>query len=169
VEAVVSLPASRKTAGHPPNLTGNTLGQHGHICAFFNSIDEQHRVLRLFIKDGFDQGDKAYHYVDPELRDEHLPDQLLLEIRERQLARRLSGIEIIPDVDGGPGPCRGIVIPVGVNAEGGVVSAACGRIGFPTEIDQLLLGLAANHAATAFQNTTLIHERSSGSFLPEGR
>jgi MEDS: MEthanogen/methylotroph, DcmR Sensory domain len=61
-----------ETAGHPPNLTGNTFGQHGHICAFFNSIDEQHRVLRPFIKDGFDQGDKAYHYVDPELRDEHL-------------------------------------------------------------------------------------------------
>ena len=29
-------------------------------------------MLRPFIKDGFDQGDKAYHYVDPELRDEHL-------------------------------------------------------------------------------------------------
>src|SRR6202042_3244291 len=61
-----------ETAGYPPNLTGNTFGQHGHICAFFNSIDEQHRVLRPFIKDGFEQGDKAYHYVDPELRDEHL-------------------------------------------------------------------------------------------------
>jgi hypothetical protein len=60
------------TAGHTPNFTGNTFGQHGHICAFFNSIDEQHRVLRPFVKDGFDQGDKAYHYVDPELRDEHL-------------------------------------------------------------------------------------------------
>jgi hypothetical protein len=55
---------------------------------------------------------------------------------------RLSGIEIIPDVDGGPGTCRGVAIPIGVNAEGGVVIAACGRIGFPTEIDQLLLGLA---------------------------
>ena len=73
---------------------------------------------------------------------------------------RRSGIEIIPDVDGDPGPCRGIVIPVGVNAEGGVVAAASDRIGFPTEIDRLLLGLAANHAATAFQNATLIHERT---------
>jgi PAS domain S-box-containing protein len=73
---------------------------------------------------------------------------------------RLSGIEIIPNVDGGPGTCRGIVVPIGVNAEVGVVTAACGRIGFPTEIDQLLLGLAANHAATAFQNATLIHERT---------
>jgi PAS domain-containing protein len=73
---------------------------------------------------------------------------------------RLSGIEIVPDIDGGPGPCRGVVVPVGVNAEGGFVIAACDRIDFPTEIDQLLLGLAANHASTAFQNATLIHERT---------
>ena len=52
---------------------------------------------------------------------------------------RLSGMEIIPDVAGGVEPCRGVVIPVGVNAEGGVVAAACGRLEFPTEIDQLLL------------------------------
>jgi PAS domain S-box-containing protein len=71
---------------------------------------------------------------------------------------RISGIEILPDVDGGPGPCQGVAIPIGVSAEGGVVIAACGRIGFPTEIDRLLLGLAANTAATAFQNATLIHE-----------
>jgi hypothetical protein len=30
-----------ETAGHPPNLTGNALGEHGHFCAFFNSINEQ--------------------------------------------------------------------------------------------------------------------------------
>ena len=73
---------------------------------------------------------------------------------------RLSGIEFIPDVGGRPGTCRGIAIPIGVSAEGGVVIAACGRVGFPTEIDQLLLGLATNHAATAFQSATLIHERT---------
>jgi PAS domain S-box-containing protein len=73
---------------------------------------------------------------------------------------RFSGKEIIPDVDGGVEPCRGVVIPIGVNAEGGVVAAACDRIDFPTEIDQLLLCLAANHAATAFQSARLIHERT---------
>jgi PAS domain S-box-containing protein len=72
---------------------------------------------------------------------------------------RLLGMEIIPDVgDGEPG--RGVVIPVGVNAEDGVVAAACSRIDFPTEIDQLLLRVAANHAATAFQSAHLIHERT---------
>src|SRR3954469_18762434 len=54
------------------HFAAGTLGQHRHICAFFNSPDEQHRVLRSFIKDGFDQGDKAFHLVDPERREEHL-------------------------------------------------------------------------------------------------
>ena len=48
------------------------LGRHRHICAFFNSIDEEHRVLRSFIKEGFDRGDKAFHIVDPELQGQHL-------------------------------------------------------------------------------------------------
>jgi signal transduction histidine kinase/PAS domain-containing protein len=73
---------------------------------------------------------------------------------------RLTVKEIIPDVGGGVEPCRGVAIPVGVNAEGGLVAAACGRIGFPTDIDQLLFGIAANHAATAFQSARLIHERA---------
>jgi hypothetical protein len=54
------------------HVAGGTLGQHRHICAFFNSMDEQHRVLRSFITDGFEQGDKAFHLVDPERREEHL-------------------------------------------------------------------------------------------------
>jgi signal transduction histidine kinase len=79
---------------------------------------------------------------------------------ERHLATsgQVSGNEIIDDV-GGVEPCRGVVIPVGVNAQGGVVAAARERTDFPTEVDQLLLSLAANHAATAFQSSRLIHER----------
>jgi PAS domain S-box-containing protein len=71
---------------------------------------------------------------------------------------RFSGMEVIPDVGGGVEPCRGVVIPIGVNAEG-VVAAACDRVGFPTETDQLLLRLAANQAAAAFQSAALVHER----------
>src|SRR3954452_17438176 len=48
---------------------------------------------------------------------------------DRRLATSgpLSGREIIPDVGGGERPCRGVVIPIGMNAEGGVVAAACDR------------------------------------------
>jgi hypothetical protein len=57
---------------HSVEFAGGNLGGHRHICAFFNSADEEHRVLRSFFKDGFDRGDKAFHLVDPELREEHL-------------------------------------------------------------------------------------------------
>ena len=53
-------------------FAGGTLGRQRHICAFFNSIDEEHSVLRPFIRDGLDRGEKGFHIVDPELRDEHL-------------------------------------------------------------------------------------------------
>jgi len=56
---------------------------------------------------------------------------------------------------GGAEPCRGVAIPIGVNAEGGLVAAACSRTNFPSEIDQLLLSVTANHAAAAFQNARL--------------
>ncbi len=57
---------------HSVQFAGGNLGGQRHICAFFNSIDEEHRVLRSFFKDGFDRGDKATHIVDPEKREEHL-------------------------------------------------------------------------------------------------
>ena len=54
------------------DFAGGTFGRHRHICAFFNGIEEQHRVLGSFIRDGFDRGDKAFHLVDPERREDHL-------------------------------------------------------------------------------------------------
>ena len=51
---------------------GGILGEHRHICAFFNSLDEQHRVLRSFFKEGFERGDKVFHIVAPELWEDHL-------------------------------------------------------------------------------------------------
>jgi hypothetical protein len=61
-----------ETNDHSVQFAGGTLGRNRHICAFFNSIDEQHRVLRSFIKEGFERGEKALHFVDPALREEHL-------------------------------------------------------------------------------------------------
>jgi PAS domain S-box-containing protein len=69
--------------------------------------------------------------------------------------------QIVPDIGRGVEPCRGVAIPIGVNGEGGVVAAARERSDFPTAIDQLLLSLAANHAATAFQGARIIYERKT--------
>jgi signal transduction histidine kinase len=70
---------------------------------------------------------------------------------------QLSHREIIRDIAGES--CRAVVIPIGVNAQGGLVAAMCDRTDFPSEIDDILLATASNHAAMAFQNARLIHER----------
>src|ERR1700751_3577429 len=73
----------------------------------------------------------------------------------------LSRREIVRETGGGAQGSRGIVIPVGVDAEGGMVAAASDRADFPSEIDQLLLSVAANHAATAFRMARLIDDHRS--------
>ena len=60
------------TNDRPVQFAGGILGRQHHVCAFFSSIDEEHRVLHSFIKDGFDGGERAFHIVDPDLREDHL-------------------------------------------------------------------------------------------------
>lgn len=47
-------------------------GGNRHICAFFNGMDEHYRVLESFIKEGFTKGEKEFHLIDPERREDHL-------------------------------------------------------------------------------------------------
>jgi hypothetical protein len=54
------------------SLAGSSLGDTRHVCAFFNSDDEEYRVLLPFMKDGFDCGHKAIHIVNPEQGADHL-------------------------------------------------------------------------------------------------
>jgi hypothetical protein len=53
-------------------FAGSVLGAQRHVCAFFHSPDEEYRVLLPFIKEGFERGEKAFHIVDPKLRDQHV-------------------------------------------------------------------------------------------------
>jgi len=71
----------------------------------------------------------------------------------------LSQKEIVPDTGDDSARRHGIAVPVGVNGEGGAVVAAAERSDFPTSTDELLLSLAANHAAAAFQSARLVQER----------
>jgi MEDS: MEthanogen/methylotroph, DcmR Sensory domain len=61
-----------KTAAAPIPFAGSELRETRHVCAFFNSADEEYRVLLPFIKDGFVCGHKAVHIVKPADRDDHL-------------------------------------------------------------------------------------------------
>ena len=53
-------------------LAGSVLHRSRHVCAFFHKKDEEYQVLLPFVKEGFEQGHKAFHIVDPAHRDEHL-------------------------------------------------------------------------------------------------
>ena len=61
-----------KAGAAPISFAGNHLDEARHVCAFFNSDDEEYRVLLPFIKDGFECGDKAVHVVNPDQRQDHL-------------------------------------------------------------------------------------------------
>jgi len=52
-------------------LAGTALGRSRHVCAFFNTKDEEYRVLLPFIREGLEQGDKAFHIVKEDHRPEH--------------------------------------------------------------------------------------------------
>jgi PAS domain S-box-containing protein len=67
--------------------------------------------------------------------------------------------EVVPYVGGEGRPCHGILIPIGVDGESGLAAAACERADFPNETDHLLLSMAINHGATAYQSARLIEER----------
>src|SRR6202163_670102 len=79
-----------KKAVAPISLAGSQLGDVRHVCAFFNSDDEEYRVLLPFIKDGFECGDKAVHVVNPDQRRDHL--------------RRLAAVGIDPTAAQQSGP-----------------------------------------------------------------
>src|SRR5207245_11664623 len=68
------LAERRHTMNHPKQvrLAGSVLDRSRHVCAFFHRKEEEYRVLLPFIKEGFDQGDRAFHVVDSRHRTEHL-------------------------------------------------------------------------------------------------
>ena len=78
----------KKTTAPIP-FAGSHLDQTRHIRAFFNSADEEYRVLLPFIKDRFQCGHKAIHVVDPGERQDHL--RRLAEVGIDPAAERQNG------------------------------------------------------------------------------
>ena len=61
------MSATRKSV----RLFGEHLDEGMHICTFFRTSAERYRVLMPFILEGMEQGDRAFHIVNPSLRSEH--------------------------------------------------------------------------------------------------
>lgn len=55
---------------NPVTIAGTPLGAH-HVCAFFNSRDEEYEALNPYYTQGVDNGEKNLHIVDPAYLDDH--------------------------------------------------------------------------------------------------
>jgi DcmR-like sensory protein len=56
----------------PITFAGAQLGRYRHVCALFNTRHEEYRLFLPFIKEGLSHGERAFHIVDPSLRQDHI-------------------------------------------------------------------------------------------------
>jgi hypothetical protein len=56
----------------PLRSAGSGLEQYRHVCVLYHNPDEEFRVLRPFISEGFPKRDKAFHIIDARHRPDHL-------------------------------------------------------------------------------------------------
>lgn len=59
-------------AAPPIRLAGSVLNEHRHVCAFFNSREDEYRVTLPFITEGLARGERACHVTGAGRRDDHL-------------------------------------------------------------------------------------------------
>jgi hypothetical protein len=56
----------------PIPFAGSMLGDYRHVCAFFSSAQEEYDTLLPFVRDGLERGERAYHVLPSQYREEHL-------------------------------------------------------------------------------------------------
>ncbi|MEA2904385.1 MAG: hypothetical protein QOI12_1772 [Alphaproteobacteria bacterium] len=59
-------------ASRTVNLARATVSCRCHVCAFFNSRDDEYNVMLPFLKDGIDGGDRAVYILDKSQRHERV-------------------------------------------------------------------------------------------------
>ncbi len=84
---------TRDASEQPITFGGARLGRDRHICAFFNTRDEEYGVLLPFIEEGLELGERAFHIVDPRLRDDHLARLAAVGI-DVETAQRRGQLEV---------------------------------------------------------------------------
>ncbi|MGZ5970984.1 MAG: MEDS domain-containing protein [Polyangiales bacterium] len=77
-----------KSIQTPARLAGTTIGSHRHVCAFFNSRDEEYSILLPFIKEGIERGERALHVVASDSKNEHLSRLSRAGIAHEKAVRR---------------------------------------------------------------------------------
>jgi len=80
-------------SAQPISFAGSELENVRHVCAFFNSDNEEYDVLLPFIKEGFGCGHKAVHVLNPGQREDHLQRLTAVAI-DHQAAEESGQLEI---------------------------------------------------------------------------
>src|SRR5438132_14304007 len=76
----------------PIPFAGSTLGDYRHVCAFFSSPQQEYDTLLPFVRDGIERGERAFHVLPSQYREEHL-EQLRgagIDVAEAQRRRQLD-------------------------------------------------------------------------------
>lgn len=55
-----------------PTLAGTKLDRYFHVCAFFNSRDEEYDVMTPFYREARQHGEQMLHIVPPQFKDDHV-------------------------------------------------------------------------------------------------
>ena len=76
-------------------LAGKSLTPQQHVCAFFQTREQEYQTLLPFVVEGFERGEKAIHVVDPALRADHLARlaSVGIDVAEAQRHRRLDVLD----------------------------------------------------------------------------
>src|SRR3989442_4158976 len=80
------------TTVEPIPFAGSMLGEYRHVCAFFSSTQEEYATLLAFVRDGIERGERAFHVLPSQYREEHL-EQLRgagIDVAEAQRRRQLD-------------------------------------------------------------------------------
>jgi len=79
-------------SNQPIRFAGSVLGAQRHVCAFFSSPQEEYDTLLPFVRDGLERGERAYHILPSQYREEHL-EQLRsagIDVAEAQRRRHVE-------------------------------------------------------------------------------
>ena len=87
-----------KNVPDPISFAGSQLAESRHVCAFFNTDEEEYRVLLPFIEEGLKRGDKAVHVVNPHQREEHMQRLAAVGI-ETETAQQSGQLEVRTNTD----------------------------------------------------------------------
>jgi hypothetical protein len=81
------------TRSQPISFAGSSLGEHRHVCAFFDTPEEEYRTMFPFMRDALERGERSVNIV-PRDRTDYL-DRMRDAGIDVETARRDNQLEVL--------------------------------------------------------------------------